>query len=110
METRERMGSPEAVVIYFGSMTDHLPKVSPINRSQSQSFCLVKQREVAERDKTKRLYGRLIPYRFSRLLCRHERCLPAKKLEKHCVTKQRFAAQDKHADITIQKLDTVIIV
>ena len=38
--------------------------------------------------------SRPILYGLSRLLCRHERCLPAKKLEKQCVTKQRAAAQD----------------
>ena len=42
----------------------------------------------------KRVHGRPIPYGLSRLLCRHERCLHAKKLEKRCVTKQRTAAQD----------------
>ena len=31
MVTRERMGSPEAVVIYFASITYNLQKESPIN-------------------------------------------------------------------------------
>ena len=93
MVTRERMGSPEAVVIYFASITYHL-KVSPINCLNHSHFCLVKQGEVAVSDKTKRLHGRPIPYGLSRLFCRHERCVPAKKLEKRCVTKQRTATQD----------------
>ena len=51
MVTRERMGSPEAVVINFASITYHVQKVLPINCSYSEPFCLVKQREVAVRDK-----------------------------------------------------------
>ena len=48
--------------MYFASITYHLLKGLPINRSYSQPFCLVKQREIAMRDKTKRLHGRQIPY------------------------------------------------
>ena len=55
MVTRERMGSPEAVVIYFASITYHLQKVS------SPPFCLVKLREVAVRDRTKGCMGDQFP-------------------------------------------------
>ena len=55
-------------------------------------FCLLIQQKGALRDKTKQLHGAPIPYELSRLLCRHERCLPT-KLEKSFVTKQRNAAQ-----------------
>ena len=33
MVTQERIGSPEAVVIYFASITYHLQKALPINHS-----------------------------------------------------------------------------
>ena len=57
MVAQERIGSPEAVVIYFASKTCYLPKALPINHSQSQPFCLVTQREGAVCDKTKQLHG-----------------------------------------------------
>ena len=57
MVTQERMGSPEAVVIYFAPIKYHLQKALPISYSQSQSLCLVTQREGVVRDKTKRLHG-----------------------------------------------------
>ena len=91
------MGSPEAVVIYFLSTTYHLQTALPINHFQSQPFCLVTQREGEVRYKTKRLHGRgdeCPTSSISRSLCRHERCLPTKELNKRCLTKQRAAAQD----------------
>ena len=81
--------------------------------TQSQPFCLVTQQEGAVRYKTKRLHGPEDQFpmsSISRLLCRHERCLRTKELKKHCVTKQRAAAQDEHVNIIIQNHDTVIIV
>ena len=76
MVSQERIvGSPEAVVIYFASITYHLQKALPINHSQSQPFCLVTQREGAVLYKTKRLHGPgdqfPITSSISRLLCRH---------------------------------------
>ena len=97
MVSQERIGSPEALVIYFASITYHLQKAFPINHSQSQPFCLVTEREGAVRYKTKRLHGQGDQFptsSISRLLCRHERCLPTKELKKRSVTKQRAAAQD----------------
>lgn len=38
MVTQERMGSSEAAVTYFDSITYHIKKALPINRSQSQPF------------------------------------------------------------------------
>lgn len=38
MVTQEGMDSPEAAVIYFDSITYHIKKALPINRSQSQQF------------------------------------------------------------------------
>ena len=52
-DRREKIDSPEAVVIYFASITDHLQKALPINHSQSQPFGLVTQRKGAVRDTTK---------------------------------------------------------
>ena len=57
MVTQERMRSSEAVVIYFASIKYHLQKALPINQSQSQPFCRVRQRELAVCDETKRLHG-----------------------------------------------------
>ena len=57
MVSQERIGSPEALVIYFASITYHLQKAFPINHSQSPPFCLVTQQEGAVRYKTKRLHG-----------------------------------------------------
>ena len=57
-DRKEKIDSPEAVVIYFASITDHLQKAFPINHSQSQPFCLVTQRKGAVRDTTKKLHGR----------------------------------------------------
>ena len=54
---RERMGSPEAVVIYFASTTFHLQKVSPINQILSCHW----QREVAVLDKTNGCIGDQFP-------------------------------------------------
>ena len=68
MVTQERRDSPEAVMIYFASITYHLQNALPINRSLSQPFCLVTQWEGVVRDKTKRLHGDPIPYELSRLL------------------------------------------
>ena len=46
MVTEERIGSPEAVVIYFASITYHLPKALPINHTlQSQPFCVSSRNE-----------------------------------------------------------------
>ena len=73
-----------------------------ISRTKSIANQLLLIRAILSRQATrssgawqgKRLHGRPIPYGLSRLLCRHERCLNGKKLEKRCVTKQRTAAQD----------------
>ena len=60
MVTQKSIGSPEAVVIYFGHfavITCHLHKALPINHSQSQPFCLVTQRKEAVHDKTNGCMG-----------------------------------------------------
>ena len=80
MVTQERMGSPEIVVIYFASKHITFEKhCQSIALHHSDFFCLVTQRQRASRDKTKRLHRGPIPYALSRLLCRHERCLPTKR-------------------------------
>ena len=89
MVTQEKRGSPEAEVTYFASITYHLQKKKTINRSLSQPFCLITQWEGVVRDKTKRLHGGPTPYEFDQLLCRHERCLPTKKLKQRYVTKKK---------------------
>ena len=86
------MGSPKiyAVLIYI-----FLPNIKKHYQSIAlyhSHLCLVTQREGAVRGKTKRLYGGPVPYELSRLLYRHESCLPTKELKKRCVTKQRTAA------------------
>ena len=89
---QEKRGSPEAEVLYFASITYHLQKKKKkkktISRSLSQPFCLITQWEGVVRDKTKRLHGGPTPYEFGQLLCRHERCLPTKKLKQRYVTKK----------------------
>ena len=93
MVTQEKRGSPEAEVTYFASITYHLQKKKTkkktINRSLSQPFCLITRWEGLVRDKTKRLHGGPTPYEFGQLLCRHERCLPTKKLKQRYVTKKK---------------------
>ena len=97
MVTQEKRGSPEAEVTYFASITYHLQKKKTINRSLSQPFCLITQWEGMVRDKTKRLHGGPTPYEFScefgQLLCRHEMCLPTKKLKQRYVTKKQTNKQ-----------------
>ena len=63
-----RLGSPEAVVIYFASIKYHVKKQCQSIATLSQPFCLVMQGEKASRDKTKRLRGGPIPYGLSGLL------------------------------------------
>ena len=94
MVIQEKRGSPEAEVTYFASITYHLQKKKQqqqktINRSLSQPFCLITRWEGVVRDKTKRLHGGPTPYEFGQLLCRHERCLPTKKLKQRYVTKNK---------------------
>ena len=68
--------------------------------NQSLSISAILSRHATRRsgtlqDKTAAWAGRPIPTTsISRLLCRHERCLPTKELKKRSVTKQRAAAQD----------------
>ena len=54
MVTQERMGSPEAVVIYFASTTYHLYKALSINGSLSQQIMSrhATGKSVALQDKT----------------------------------------------------------
>ena len=54
MVTQERMGSSEAAVIYFDSITYHIKKSLPINRSLWQPFLSrhATGRSVARQDKT----------------------------------------------------------
>ena len=95
MVTQEKRGSPEAEVTYFASITYHLQKKN--NNNKKQSIALYHSHFVSSlsgawcvvRDKTKRLHGGPTPYEFGQLLCRHERCLPTKKLKQRYVTKKK---------------------
>ena len=57
MVTQERMGSPEAAVIYFDSITYHIKKDCQSIALNHSHFCLVMQRKGALRDTTKQLHG-----------------------------------------------------
>ena len=90
MVTEERMGSPEAVVIYIFCIHNMSPTKSIANLSlliTDTFFRHATRSSGAWQDKTA-AWDWQIPYALCRLLCRHERCLPTKKLEKRCVTKQ----------------------
>ena len=76
MVTQERKGSPEAVLIYLYPQHITFKKHCQSIALHHSNFCLVTRRERTLRDKTKRLHQGPIPYVLSRLLCRHERCLP----------------------------------
>ena len=103
MVIQEKRGSPKAEVTYFASITYHpqkkkktkktKKKKKTINPSLSQPFCLITQWEGVVRDKTKRLHGGPTPYEFGQLLCRHEMCLPTKKLKQRYVTKKQTNKQ-----------------
>ena len=87
MVTKERRGSAEAVVIYFASITYHLQKALPINRYfvlslNGKEWCVTRQNGCMG-------FNSL---RAGPLLCRHERCLPTKKLKQPCVTIHTTAA------------------
>ena len=92
MVTQERMGSPEAVVIYFASATYHLSKALPINRSPSQQLFFVSSRNGKERGVTRQngCIRDQFPTRSA------DYCVVTKgasHIETRCLTEQRHAAK-----------------
>ena len=95
---QERMGSPEAAVIYFDSITYHIKKYIA-NQSLSitaifVSSCIGKERCVTRQNSC---MGDQLPASSADYRDVTEGPSPppptTKELEKHCVTKQRTAAQ-----------------
>ena len=85
------------IYIYLSSITYHIKKRLPVNRSLSQPFLSrhPMERSAACQDKTavRGTNCKSLRAQISGLLFRRERCLPTKELKKRCVTKQRTAAQ-----------------